>query len=93
MTIIPLARLTYGFGAGFGSGGSGEDSAHPASSGEGGGYGGGIRADPAGVVRISDNDVVVEPYVNVTRLGLAGILFAAWAIFWGAYTIRHLRKR
>lgn len=93
VTIIPLAHVKYGFGAGFGSGETDEDDAKPTSSGEGAGYGGGILADPAGVVRITGDHVVVEPYVNVTRLGLAGILLAAWSVFWGTYTIRHLRKR
>lgn len=93
VTIIPLARLKYGFGAGFGSGGMKPDDTDPGSLGEGAGYGGGILADPAGVVRITGDQVVVEPYVNVTRLGMAGILLAAWSVFWGTYTIRHLRKR
>lgn len=93
VTIIPLARIKYGFGAGFGSGETNSDEAKPGGTGEGAGYGGGILADPAGVIRIADDHVVVEPYVNVSRLGLAGILLAAWAVFWGTYTIRHLRKR
>lgn len=92
VTIIPLARLKYGFGAGFGSGGPTQDESEPGASGEGVGYGGGILADPAGVVRIQGDRVVVEPYLNVGRLGLAGILFAAWAIFWITWSIRQVAK-
>ncbi len=93
VTIIPLARLKYGFGAGFGSGETNTEEANPGGTGEGAGYGGGILADPAGVVRIADDDVEIEPYVNVSRLGLAGILLTAWIVFWATYTLRHLRKR
>lgn len=93
VTIIPLAHVKYGFGAGFGGGQSQPDAEEPGGTGEGAGYGGGILADPAGVIRIGQDHVVVEPYVNVSRLGMAGILMAAWAVFWGTYTIRQLRKR
>ncbi len=92
-TVFGEPHKEDGFGAGFGSGETDEDDAQSGGSGEGAGYGGGILADPAGVVRITGDHVVVEPYVNITRLGLAGIVLAAWSVFWGTYTIRHLRKR
>lgn len=44
-TIIPVARVAYGFGAGAGTGGVGDKSA----KGEGGGGGGGMRAKPVGI--------------------------------------------
>jgi uncharacterized spore protein YtfJ len=50
-TIIPVARVAYGFGGGGGSGqrpGQSRD-----ASGEGAGGGGGVRAVPAGVVEIT----------------------------------------
>jgi uncharacterized spore protein YtfJ len=43
-TILPVARVAYGFGAGGGAGGAGEK-----NKGEGGGGGGGVRINPAGV--------------------------------------------
>jgi uncharacterized spore protein YtfJ len=49
-TVIPVAKIMYGFGAGAGTGGVGDTSAR----GEGGGGGGGARAIPVGVIEISD---------------------------------------
>src|SRR5215470_11951041 len=48
-TIVPVARVAYGFGAGFGRG----EETHQAAAtqhGEGGGGGGGLTAVPAGVL-------------------------------------------
>jgi len=51
-TIIPVARIVYGFGAGAGTGGMGEQSA----KGEGGGGGGGVRANPVGIFVVSPQE-------------------------------------
>src|ERR1051325_9041269 len=48
-TIIPVAKIMYGFGAGAGTGGVGEKN----TRGEGGGGGGGVRAVPIGVIEVS----------------------------------------
>ncbi len=48
-TIIPVAKIAYGFGAGAGTGGLGETR----PKGEGGGGGGGVRAVPVGVFEVS----------------------------------------
>src|SRR5256885_11951532 len=45
-TIIPVAKIAYGFGAGAGTGGMGDTR----PKGEGGGGGGGVRAIPVEVV-------------------------------------------
>src|ERR1700756_2760848 len=47
-TIIPVAKIAYGFGAGAGTGGVGDTRA----KGEGGGGGGGVRARPVGVFEV-----------------------------------------
>ncbi len=49
-TIIPVAKIMYGFGGGGGTGGAGASIAR----GEGGGGGGGARAIPVGVVEVSN---------------------------------------
>ena len=49
-TIIPVAKIIYGYGGGAGTGGAGNSIAR----GEGGGGGGGARAVPVGVVEVSD---------------------------------------
>ena len=51
-TIIPVARIVYGFGGGTGSGGLETKTAR----GEGGGGGGGVRALPVGVFEVSPKE-------------------------------------
>lgn len=48
-TIIPVAKIIYGYGGGGGTGGVGSD-----RHGEGGGGGGAARAIPVGVVEVSN---------------------------------------
>jgi uncharacterized spore protein YtfJ len=48
-TIIPVAKVMYGYGGGAGTGGLRET-----SRGEGGGGGGGVVAMPVGVIEVSD---------------------------------------
>jgi hypothetical protein len=56
--------------------------------GGGGGSGAGGRASAKGYIRISDDDVRFEPVVDITRLALGGIAFAAWSVFWVSRTLR-----
>ncbi len=63
-TVIPVAKIMYGFGAGAGTGGVGDTSAR----GEGGGGGGGVRAIPVGVVEISDQQTRFVPIGDRKRL-------------------------
>ena len=50
-TIVPVARVAYGFGGGFGSADEADGDA-----GEGGGGGGGVSATPVGVLEITDDE-------------------------------------
>ena len=53
-TIVPVARVQYGFGGGYGGGEKeGVDAGRPLAGGGGGG-GGGVKASPAGVLEITD---------------------------------------
>jgi len=66
-TVVPVAKVAYGFGGGFGSGHKGGDGkAGPESegSGEGGGGGGGVRAIPAGVLEITAESTRFVPFPN-----------------------------
>jgi uncharacterized spore protein YtfJ len=47
-TVIPVAKVAYGFGGGFGTG-HGKADTEGSRHGEGGGGGGGVRAFPAGL--------------------------------------------
>lgn len=51
-TVVPVAKVAYGFGAGGGHGHA-ESNGHPGKDQEGGGGGGGVRAFPAGVLEIT----------------------------------------
>ena len=86
-TIIPVARVSYGFGGGFGRGGpeSGEDGAGEGAAeetGQGAGGGGGVSAKPVGVVEVGDGETRFVRFGDRRRAGLAllagvvlGILF------------------
>jgi uncharacterized spore protein YtfJ len=74
-TIVPVARVAYGFGGGFGSG---KDPSHPNREGEGGGGGGGVRAFPAGALEITSTGLRFVPFSSVAQL--VRQLAAAFAI-------------
>jgi uncharacterized spore protein YtfJ len=61
--VIPVARVSYGFGAGFGPGKNGET-----ETSSGGGTGGGVAANPIGVVEITKEDTKFIPIGEETRL-------------------------
>jgi uncharacterized spore protein YtfJ len=69
-TIIPIAKLIYGYGGGAGTGGVGNASAQ----GEGGGGGAGVRAIPVGVIEVSDHQTRFIPITS--RKMMAGAVFA-----------------
>ncbi len=94
VTIIPVAEVAVGFGYGFGfgrgPGGAGEDDEDASGSGEGGGGGGGAggRTKPRGFIQIGPDGVSFEPFVDQTRIALAGIAMAAWSVFWISKAMR-----
>ena len=63
-TIIPVAKISFAYGAGAGSGGMGENS----TNGEGGGGGGGVRAIPVGVIEISTGQTRFVPITSRKKL-------------------------
>jgi len=95
-TVVPVAEVRYGFGVGMGRGGHHEreadkdDAAGP--RGEGGG-GGGASIRPLAVLEITDRETKVTPVVDVTRIALAGIGLAAWAVFWISRAVRARERR
>jgi uncharacterized spore protein YtfJ len=84
-TVVPVAKVAYGFGGGLGSG---KDSTHPDRQGDGGGGGGGVRASPAGALEITDNATRFVPFADPARLVVA---FAAGAVF-GALILTRRRR-
>src|SRR5215471_5564543 len=74
-TIIPVAKIMYGFGAGAGTGGLGET-----SRGEGGG--GGARAVPIGVIEVSQQQTRFVPITDRKKLGTAVLAGIVMGMFW-----------
>jgi uncharacterized spore protein YtfJ len=84
-TVVPVAKIAYGFGGGFGTGKGGPLADH---QGEGGGGGGGVRAFPAGALEITDNGTRFVPFIDLTWLGAA---FAAGVVLSGLILTRRRR--
>lgn len=81
VTVIPVAKVRYGFGAG---GGSGTDEAGE-SSGSGGGGGGGVSASPVGYIEVRDGSATfrqISDPVSLWPLVVAGG-FASWMVLRG----------
>ena len=98
-TIIPVARVSFGYGMGFGGGSGGKQDtssfdAVPAEGGEGGGGGGGGggSSTPVAIIDMSAGDVKVTPIQDATRIALSGIFLTAWASFWLFLTIRTIAR-
>ncbi len=94
-TVIPVARVSFGYGLGFGrgSGGKSEPSVHgdmgeDGGEGEGGGGGGGGGSTPVAVIDISHDDVTITPIIDRTRIALATFTMIAWNAFWVMMTVR-----
>lgn len=70
-TVIPVARIGYGFGAG------GRTAGNEATRPEDGGGGAGLRARPVGALEITAGGTRFIPFLDPARLGvalLAGVL-------------------
>lgn len=83
-TIVPIARVAYGFGGGFGSGPEMDEEAGE-RGGEGGGGGGGVMARPVGVLEVTERETRFVRFTDWKRLALAldvgivlGYLLARW---------------
>lgn len=90
-TIIPVARV--GYGVGFGAGRRNGAEKAQGEPGEGGGGGARVSVRPVAVLEIGATETKVTPIVDVTRLVLAGMVLAAWNVFWISLTVRRLDAR
>ncbi len=78
-TVVPVAKVAYGFGAGGGRGPKkgGDGAEQP----EGGGGGGGMRAFPAGALEITQQGTRFIPFTDVRWIAgafLAGVFVSRW---------------
>lgn len=83
-TIIPLAKIAYGFGAGAGTGGLGDKN----PKGEGGGGGGGTRVSPVGIFVVDSRET---RFIGVYDRKKTIATFFAGAIL-GALILRRRRR-
>jgi uncharacterized spore protein YtfJ len=82
-TVVPVAKVAYGFGGGAGAG---KNESHPERQGEGGGGGGGVRAFPAGALEITEDRTRFVPFIDPAWIGaaftagavLASVVFLRW---------------
>jgi uncharacterized spore protein YtfJ len=86
-TVVPVARVAYGFGGGFGSGHGPKLGAEV--TGEGGGAGGGVRAYPAGALEITHDGTRFIAFPDFRWLALA---FTAGAALGGWWFARQARR-
>jgi uncharacterized spore protein YtfJ len=89
--VIPVAdvRLFYGLGGGEGQGfassaGKAESEGTPPTppSGSGGGGGGASFASPVAIIEVDGGEVRIKPITNARVMALAGMLLAAWNLYW-----------
>jgi hypothetical protein len=77
-TVIPVAKVRWGFGGGTGTGPT--DAAAPGATGSGTGAGGGVTAEPVGYLEIDETGTsfkpIVSPYPSPIFLLAAGITSA-----------------
>jgi uncharacterized spore protein YtfJ len=86
LTVIPAARVRGGGGGGSGSG----TRADGEGSGSGGGFG--LTASPAGAFVIRGDHATWRPAVNVERIVLASLTFAAIVVLALRPLIGHCSK-
>jgi uncharacterized spore protein YtfJ len=84
-TVIPVARVGYGFGVGTGKVGASEEEASGHAFERvptGGGGGGGATSTPIGYIAVSEDEVRVEPILDQQKLAVVSMLVGAWSVFW-----------
>jgi uncharacterized spore protein YtfJ len=98
-TIIPVARVSFGYGMGFGGGSGGkgipgEFGTESAEGGEGGGGGGGGggSSTPVAVIDVAEGEVHIKPITDTTRIAIANFALVAWLGFWVMLTIRTVSR-
>lgn len=86
-TVIPVARVAYGFGMGIGHGTMAEEEVEEKTTeetveetvqGVGGGGGSGLLARPFAIVEVTPEVTRVKSIVDEQKLALAGVLLIGW---------------
>ncbi|CAG0935718.1 hypothetical protein TFLX_04568 [Thermoflexales bacterium] len=88
--VVPIASISQFFGVGLGVGT--DQHADQQDGGLGGGGTARVKARPVALAEIMPEGVDVHPIIDENRALTAGLLFAAWAVFWAARTLIKLFK-
>ena len=83
-TVIPVAKIIYGYGGGAGTGAVGNAGVRS----EGGGGGGGARAIPVGVVEVSAQQTRFVPITDRRKLAGAAVMGIGLGL-WLGWRRRH----
>jgi uncharacterized spore protein YtfJ len=95
-TVIPVAKVAYGFGAGVGRTTEAEEEAAGEATEEGDGGaagGGGVLAQPFAVVEVTPEGTRVAPVIDEQKVALAAGLLAGWSVFWLARALAKIFGR
>ncbi|MEA3309506.1 MAG: spore germination protein GerW family protein [Chloroflexota bacterium] len=101
-TLIPVAEVSYGFGAGLGSAPhSGNrdldakiiESAPEKHEAVGGGGGGGAKVRPIAYIEVDSAGAKIVPILDEKKIALAGILLVAWICGWSGLVLKTLFKK
>src|SRR5512139_1338899 len=88
--VVPVASVSQFFGVGLGIGT--DQHGDQQDGGLGGGGAARVKARPVALAEIMPEGVDVHPIIDENRALTAGLLFAAWAVFWAARTLVKLFK-
>ena len=86
--VIPCSEVVVGLGFGMGGGPVDE---RGNQVGGGGGAGGGARGRPVAAVVVTQDDVRVEPIMDITKVALAGMTTGAFMLIWLLRLVRGTR--
>ena len=78
-TVIPCSEAIIGMGMGSGGGPTGENGI---STGSGSGGGGGARSRPIAAIIVTQDEVRVEPILDLTKIVLASLTTGAFILLW-----------
>ena len=84
-TVVPVAKVAYGFGGGTGTGKNDASDRY----GEGGGGGGGVRAFPAGALEITEGGTRFVPFIDPAWIGAS---FTAGVVLASVFLLRRRRS-
>lgn len=90
-TIIPVAKVSYGFGMGAEQAPSaGLERSETQIRGP---YGGGASSSPLGVIEVTREEVRVKPTIDAEKVVMMRMLVGIWSVFWVARVLMAILGR